>query len=103
MNPKEINAPSKSKTITYLNIPIKVDIRNELKRSLPIKDLGSRLGTAEIFSFVGHAEEILSILMNLNHTGRAYVQNTNCLKGFVKNDDEVLISELEFAANLTDL
>ena len=103
MNSKEIKTASEAKTITYLNLPIKVDIRNELKRGFPIKELKSRLGTAEVFSYVGHADEILSILMNLNHTGRAYVQNTNCLKGFVKNDDEVLISELEFAANLTDL
>ena len=103
MNSKEIKTASEAKTITYLNLPIKVDIRNELKRGFPIKELKSRLGTAEVFSYVGHADEILSILMNLNHTSRAYIQHTNCIKGFVMRRDEALFSELEWAADLTDL
>ena len=59
MNSSEKNA---STNITYLDLPVNVAIKNELKRAMPIKGLKSRLGTIEVFAYSGHSHEVLPIL-----------------------------------------
>ena len=39
-----------------INYSTKVAIKQELIKELPIKGLRSRLGTAEVFAFVGYSE-----------------------------------------------
>ena len=97
MNSQEKN---KATNITYLELPVNVGIKNELKRSMPIKGLKSRLGTIEVLSYVGHTQEVLPILQKLNHTSRAYTENTNGLKGFCRREPEVLFAEIAWAAHL---
>ena len=97
-----MDSPEKSKAtnITYLELPVKVAIRNELKRAMPIKGLKSRLGTIEVLAYVGNTHEVLPILQQLNHTSRAYTENTNGLKGFCRREPEVLFAEIAWAAQL---
>ena len=62
---------------------LKVPLKEELSKKLPITKLQSRLGVAKVLSFVGDSDKVYDIMQKTSHTTRAYISNVNGLKGFV--------------------
>ena len=70
-------------TKTKTSIDIKVLIKEEFKKVLPLHDLQSRNVTGTVLSYVDYREEVVVILQNLNHKTRAYIINAAGLKGYL--------------------
>ena len=72
-----------NQTKTKTSIDIKVPIKEEFKKILPLHDLQSRNVTGTVLSYVDHREEVVVILQNLSHKTRAYIINAAGLKGYL--------------------
>ena len=62
---------------------VKVRIKRRHRKSLPIRCLQSRPASATVFSFYGYKHEVCWLLQRLNHKTRAYIVNSDGLRGFV--------------------
>ena len=64
--------------------PQKLEIKEHLLSSLPIKELQSRISTAIMLSYYGGNLEVYFLMQHLSHSSRAYIHNSAGLKGFLK-------------------
>ena len=55
----------------------------EFYSALPFIKIKSRLATAIILSYHGYREEVIQMLLCLNHISRAYIVNSDLLNGFL--------------------
>ena len=62
---------------------IVLPIKEEHRHCTPFDPLPSNIVTAIVLSFVGRKAEICTLLQHLSHTGRAYCDRGDGLKGFV--------------------
>ena len=79
---------------TIANFPVDV----ELKHSLPIPQLTSRLSTSVILSFLGRSKPVIMFALTLNRKSRAFIITQGCIPGFLQpNHDNIdsLLFELQ--------
>ena len=60
-----------------------LSIRRKYLKSLPFRNLRTRLGTAVILSYFGDDEAVSRLLQRLSHRSRAFFFNAKGLKGFL--------------------
>ena len=62
---------------------MKVEIKTEYLKKLPLEGLPSRLVTALVLAYVDVKEWVICLLLRLSHKTRAYIYNEKGLKGFL--------------------
>ena len=62
---------------------LKVGIKQEHTKSLPLGKLQSRVCSALVLSFLGDNDQVSNLMQTINHKTRAYFQNSAGLKGFL--------------------
>ena len=66
--------------------PVKVAIREDLRRSLPFGNLKSRNSMAIVFGYFGYMEEVSDLMQKVSNKTRAYFVNAHRLRGFLVVD-----------------
>ena len=69
--------------IKKTQLKLKVGIKQEHKKNLPLGKLQSRVGSALVLSFFGDNDQVSNLMQTINHKTRAYFQNSAGLKGFL--------------------
>ena len=66
-----------------VNFETEVEIKSDYRKVMPIGGVQSRHATAVILSFYGFDSEVCYLMQIMSHKTRAYIVNTDGLKGFL--------------------